>query len=293
MTIKQLEYFMAVARTLSFTDAAAELFISQPALSRSIASLENELGVPLLNRNHHSVALTAAGTLLASELPNLRKELDRITMLVRQTENGLMGHLNIGVLEGQQLDETLQVTLKYFSQSLPLVEVSPCRLDEEELIEGLEQGRLDLIFTMGHGLDTVKNVQYLTLDSVPYCMVIPPDHPLAGRPAATLADFKWDTFILSGAHKPTPETRFLLDCCAKANLDPQCRYVADTRTRQLWIESGFGVSLFNAENRACHLASVRAIPIADVPESPLVLAWKGNTGNPSVRLFTHITECCL
>lgn len=293
MTIKQLEYFMAVARTLSFTDAAAELFISQPALSRSIASLENELGVPLLTRNHHSVALTAAGTLLASELPNLRKELDRITMLVRQTENGLMGHLNIGVLEGQQLDETLQVTLKYFAQSLPLVEVAPSRMDEEELIEGLEQGRLDLIFTMVHGLDALKNVQYLKLDSVPYCMVVPPDHHLAGRPAASLSDFKRDTFIFSGAKKPTPETRFLLDRCAKSGVSPQSRYVADTPTRQLWIESGFGVSLFNAENRACHLASVRAIPITDIPESQLVLAWKSNTTNPSVRLFTHITECCL
>ena len=293
MTIKQLEYFMAVARTLSFTDAAAELFISQPALSRSIASLENELGVPLLTRNHHSVALTAAGTLLASELPNLRKELDRITMLVRQTENGLMGHLNIGVLEGQQLDETLQVTLKYFAQSLPLVEVAPSRMDEEELIEGLEQGRLDLIFTMVHGLDALKNVQYLKLDSVPYCMVVPPDHHLAGRPAASLSDFKRDTFIFSGAKKPTPETRFLLDCCSKAEITPQCRYVSDTRTRQLWIESGFGISLFNAENRACHSASVRAIPLTDVPESQLVLAWKSNTSNPSVRLFTHITECCL
>ena len=293
MTIKQLEYFMAVARTLSFTDAAAELFISQPALSRSIASLENELGVPLLTRNHHSVALTAAGTLLASELPNLRKELDRITMLVRQTENGLMGHLNIGVLEGQQLDETLQVTLKYFSQSLPMVEVSPCRLDEVELIEGLEQGTLDLIFTMVHGLDSLKNIQYLKLDSVPYCMVVPTDHHMAGRPAASLAEFKRDTFIFSGTGKPTPETRFLQNCCSKAGIAPQSRFVADTRTRQLWIESGFGVSLFNAENRACHLASVQAIPITDVPESQLVLAWKSNTPNPSVRLFTHITECCL
>ena len=116
MTIKQLEYFMAVARSLSFTEAAAEMFISQPALSRSIASLATELGVPLLTRNHHSVALTPAGQLLASELPNLRKELERVTLLVRQTENGLMGHLNIGVLEGQQLDDSLQVTLKYFAQ---------------------------------------------------------------------------------------------------------------------------------------------------------------------------------
>lgn len=292
MTIKQLEYFMAVARSLSFTEAAAEMFISQPALSRSIASLETELGVPLLTRNHHSVALTPAGTLLASELPNLRKELERVTLLVRQTENGLMGHLNIGVLEGQQLDEALQVTLKYFAQSLPLVEVAPVRQEEDELLQGLEQGRLDLIFTIEHGLENMKNVASLKLDSVPYCMVVPPDHHLAARPAATLADFRRDTFIFSGS-KGSPETRFLLDCCQKADFTPTCKYVSDVRTKSLWIESGFGIAVFNSENRACHSANARAIPLTDVPESRLVLAWKTNTTNPSVRLFTHITECCL
>ena len=292
MTIKQLEYFMAVARSLSFTEAAAEMFISQPALSRSIASLETELGVPLLTRNHHSVALTPAGQLLASELPNLRKELERVTLLVRQTENGLMGHLNIGMLEGQQLDDSLQVTLKYFAQSLPLVEVSPVRLDEDELITGLEQGKLDLIFTLDHCLETMKNVQYLTLDSVNYCMVVPPDHPLAGRPVASLADFHRDTFIFSGS-KSSPENRFLLNCCGKADFTPQTKYVPDVRTKSLWIESGFGISIFNAENLCSHSANSRAIPLTDMPESRLVLAWKSNTTNPSVRLFTHITECSL
>ena len=292
MTIKQLEYFMAVARSLSFTEAAAEMFISQPALSRSIASLETELGVPLLTRNHHSVALTPAGQLLASELPNLRKELERVTLLVRQTENGLMGHLNIGVLEGQQLDDSLQVTLKYFAQSLPLVEVSPVRLDEDELITGLEQGKLDLIFTLDHGLEGMKNVQFLTLDTVSYCMVVPPDHRLAGRPVSTLEDFRRDTFIFSGG-KSSPENRFLLNCCAKADFVPQSKYVPEVRTKSLWIEAGFGISIFNAENRACHSANARAIPLTDMPDSKLVLAWKTNTTNPSVRLFTHITECSL
>ena len=85
MTFKQLQYFMSVARSLNFTEAAEEQYVSQPALSRGIASLEQELGVALLERNHHSVSLTPAGTLLAAELPNLRKELERVLMLVRQT----------------------------------------------------------------------------------------------------------------------------------------------------------------------------------------------------------------
>ena len=292
MTFKQLEYFMAVARSLSFTEAAAEMYISQPALSRSIAALETELGVPLLTRNHHSVSLTPAGTLLASELPNLSKELERITSLVRQTENGLMGHLSIGVLEGQQLDEALQVTLKYFSQSLPLVDVSPIRLDEDDLLAGLEQGKLDLVFTTRHGLDAMKNVQTIKLDTAPYCMVVPQDHNLAGASSASLADFKRDTILISN-DKTSPEAAFILNRCNEAGFVPNTKQVPDTPTKLLGVESGFGNCVFNAKNRACTSYGVKAVPLADMPPVDLMLAWKSNTPNPSVRLFTHITECCL
>ena len=267
MTFKQLEYFAAVARTLSFTDAASEVFVSQPALSRGIVSLETELGVSLLNRNHHSVSLTPAGTLLASELPNLRKELDRIITLVRQTENGLMGHLNIGVLDEQQLDEVMQVTFNYFSQSLPLVEFTPIRMDGRELIDALNRNLLDIVFS--------------------------PDHRMAGKTSASLSDFRGETIIIDEGQKLTGEAAFLQGCFRQAGIIPNVRMAANIHTRLLWTESGFGISMFNASNRACNSTSIRAIPLNDVPNARLVLAWKKDSQNPSLRIFTHLAECCL
>lgn len=293
MTFKQLEYFAAVARTLSFTDAASEVFVSQPALSRGISSLEEELGISLLSRDHHSVSLTPAGTLLASELPNLRKELDRVIMLVRQTENGLMGHLNIGVLEGQQLDETVQVTFKYFSQSLPLVEFSPVRLDGNELLHGLLQNQLDIIFSLDFGLSDNPELEVLQLDSVPFCMVVPPDHRLAGRTSCSIMDFRQDSILVDEGQKATGESAFFTECCEAVGFTPNLKTVVDARTRLLWIESGFGVSLFNSANRACHSTSVRSVQLDDIPSAKLVLAWKKDSKNSSVRIFTHLAECCL
>jgi DNA-binding transcriptional LysR family regulator len=293
MTFKQLEYFAAVARTLSFTDAANEVFVSQPALSRGISALEEELGVLLLSRNHHAVSLTPAGTLLASELPNLRKELERVIMLVRQTENGLMGHLRIGVLEGQQLDEALQVTFKYFSQSLPLVELSPLRMDGNELITGLLQNQLDVIFTVDFGLAENPELEILQLDSVPFCMVVPTDHRLANRTSCSIVEFAQDCILLDNGQKATGEADFFTGCCENAGFTPNVRSVVDNRTRLLWIESGFGVSAFNAASRACLSTSVRAIQLDDVPSAKLVLAWKRDCKNSSVRIFTHLAECCL
>ena len=293
MTFKQLEYFAAVARTLSFTEAANEVFVSQPALSRGIVSLENELGVSLLNRNHHTVSLTPAGTLLASELPELRKELDRVITLVRQTENGLMGRLNIGVLEEQQLDEVMQVTFNYFAQSLPLVEFTPVRLDGRELLDELNRNRLDIIFSMDFGLSDNPDLELLQLDSVPFCMLVPPDHRMAGKNSASLSDFQQDTIIIDEGQKLTGEAAFLQGCFHRAGISPNIKMASNIHTRLLWSESGFGVSIFNASNRACSSTSVRAVPLNDVPNARLVLAWKKDSQNPSLRIFTHIAECCL
>ena len=293
MTFKQLEYFAAVARTLSFTEAANEVFVSQPALSRGIVSLENELGVSLLNRNHHTVSLTPAGTLLASELPELRKELDRIITLVRQTENGLMGRLNIGVLEEQQLDEVMQVTFNYFAQSLPLVEFIPVRMDGRELMDELSRNRLDIIFSMDFGLSDNPDLDVLQLDSVPFCMLVPPDHRMAGKNSASLSDFQQDTIIIDEGQKLTGEAAFLQGCFHQAGISPNIKMASNIHTRLLWSESGFGVSVFNASNRACSSTSVRAVPLNDVPNARLVLAWRKDSQNPSLRIFTHIAECCL
>ena len=293
MTFKQLEYFAAVARTLSFTEAANEVFVSQPALSRGIVSLENELGVSLLNRNHHTVSLTPAGTLLASELPELRKELDRIITLVRQTENGLMGRLNIGVLEEQQLDEVMQVTFNYFAQSLPLVEFTPVRMDGRELMDELSRNRLDIIFSMDFGLSDNPDLEVLQLDSVPFCMLVPPDHRMASKNSASLSDFQQDTIIIDEGQKLTGEAAFLQGCFHQAGISPNIKMASNIHTRLLWSESGFGVSVFNASNRACSSTSVRAVPLSDVPNARLVLAWKKDSQNPSLRIFTHIAECCL
>lgn len=86
MTLRQLEYFMVVAQELSFSNAAKKLFVTQPALSRSISSLESELGVALFIRRHPALSLTPAGKVFASELPRLNSELKQIIRATRQTK---------------------------------------------------------------------------------------------------------------------------------------------------------------------------------------------------------------
>ena len=120
MTIKQLDYFMEVARSLNYSEAAKRLYISQPALSRSIASLEEEMGVRLFFRNKHNVTLTPAGLVLASKIPRLGADLSRIVVEVQQTEEGQRGKMRLGILDGLPMPPSLQKAQNYFQRKLPL-----------------------------------------------------------------------------------------------------------------------------------------------------------------------------
>lgn len=293
MTLRQLQYFMAVARSLNFTEAAKDQFISQPALSRSIAELEQELAVSLLTRDHHSVSLTPAGILLASELPKWKMDLERILLMVRQTGDGLMGRLNVGIQDGQKIDEAILVSFDYFRQSLPRVEISPTCQSFAELTDGLSRDKLDIIVTLDYGLSERFDLETLELDSIRNCMALPGRHPLSGKPAALLCEFAKETFLVAGSETSSADTKFLLDACRAAGFMPALKTVPDIRTQLVMIESGFGVSVFNAKSEAFSSAGLKAVPLTDVPPSNLILAWKTESKNPSIRLFVHLMQCCL
>lgn len=75
MTFNQINYFLTIAKHLNFTQAASELFVAQSTLSRSMAALEAEIGVKLLQRDFHNVTLTAAGELCTAKWKKLWRKL--------------------------------------------------------------------------------------------------------------------------------------------------------------------------------------------------------------------------
>ena len=103
----QLKTFCSVARTLSFTASAAELMISQPAVSRQIANLEEEIGAKLFIREHNTLTLTAAGMQLYEELPGKLEELDALFFSVHLLGIGKKRKLKLGVLRNQILGAKL------------------------------------------------------------------------------------------------------------------------------------------------------------------------------------------
>ena len=107
MNSTQIKCFLALSETLNFTKAASRLYLTQPALSRQIVTLEQELNTLLFIRDSKNVSLTPAGALLSSELGDIYASLEALVSRVQTVGQGYSGMLTVGVLEGQWMGDAL------------------------------------------------------------------------------------------------------------------------------------------------------------------------------------------
>src|SRR6202163_2360881 len=143
MELRHLRYFLAVAEALSFTKAAAQLRIAQPALSRRVQDLEEEIGVDLLKRSPRGVSLTAEGKLFLEEVRELLKRADESVEKVRALARGEYGELHIGYAPSPTM-EILPPALTAFQKAVPRVKLTLHDLSSDELIAGLRDATLEL-----------------------------------------------------------------------------------------------------------------------------------------------------
>src|SRR5260370_26671027 len=141
MELRHLRYFLAVAEALSFTKAAAQLRLAQPALSRRVQDLEDDIGVDLLKRGPRGVILTAEGKLFLEKTRQLLKLADESVEQVRALARGEYGELHVGYAPSPTV-EILPPALAAFQKAVPRVKVLLHDLSSDELITGLRNAPL-------------------------------------------------------------------------------------------------------------------------------------------------------
>src|ERR1700737_654328 len=147
MELRHLRYFLAVGEALNFTKAAAQLRVAQPALSRQVQDLEDEIGVDLLRRSPRGVTLTAEGRLFLEEVRELLKRADESVEKVRALVRGEYGELHIGYAPSPTV-EILPPALAAFQKAVPRVKVLLHDLSSDELIAGLRNTTLEIAITV-------------------------------------------------------------------------------------------------------------------------------------------------
>lgn len=176
MKIEKLYYFLSVARNLNFTRAAQECHIAQPAISRQMHSLEEELGFMLFDRTSRKVRLTAAGEMFYQNISRFVKDYESSVAELQQMAQG-KHHLTIeiGILGEYRL---LTEALNRLRDTFPELQLE-CTSSNSQPVQWLTQGEGDMVFTWNDYQDLPDNIVQETLVHRPCILYLSEEHPLA------------------------------------------------------------------------------------------------------------------
>lgn len=233
--VEKLEYFLKVAELKSFRKAAEELFITQPALSTSIARFEAELGVKLFDRSNRGIELTEIGQKLLEDSKAVCAHYGNILSTVSAYKDGLRQVVNFGTGIRHAVLIVGQYQLQEHSCSMMLSQFS----SYNELKRALLDGAIDLCMCAppveGEGIDCEVII------NEPLCVLMNKSHRLASRSSVDLAELSEEHVL-----KLPPSHPFNLQIAriykAAGLREPICVMHADADANALYISSAHGSS---------------------------------------------------
>lgn len=267
ITLRQLKVFERVARRLSFTRAAEELFLTQPAVSMQIKQFEDAIGLPLFERLGKKIYLTQAGEELYQLSRTIARELDEAEQIIEELKGTESGRLNVSVAN----------TVHYFAIRLlaefcrrhPKVRVSFKVTNRKGLLQNLEDNEADLLL-MGQPPDSQDLVAESFLTN-PLVIIAPPGHPLAGQKNIDLREFTHETFIMReiGSGTRNSVERFLAE--RGVHLTVSMEMNTNGAIKQ-GVEEGLGLGIVSIHTLERELEGGRLV-VLDAESFPILRQW--------------------
>ena len=258
--------FLAVHRCSGFSSAAEALGRSQPAISRRIALLEAELGVPLFERTTGGVVLSLAGQTLLPHAERAQAVLRDAGEAVRSLKSADAGPVTLAVV-GTLADTRLPGLLRTFAQQRPGVALSLVTATSSEVSDQVRRG--EAAIGLRYRSDRSADLKSITLAAEPMTVVCAPSHPLAGRRIEKLTDLADETWLAfadaQGPGEPAGQS-VLAQFHVRGAADIPWRPVDSLTAQKRLAEAGFGLVLLAASAVREELArgSLAAIAVDDL-----------------------------
>ncbi len=256
---RQLRYFVTAARLLHITRAAEALHIAQPALTRNIHQLEEELGVALFHRVHKRISLTEAGQTFLGEAERLLQQLEESATAAQKAARGELGRLVIGFVSTAGLVAVPKL-IADFRNRYPGPRIVLKELESEELYEALRNGVVDVGLQYGPWEEGELSVRLLEADH--FVAALPHDHRLATVDRVNLRDLADDFFVIPNRATGGPMTDAIVEECLLAGFRPRTGHEITTTTIQTTLGSGVGQyrRLIDSERLVAIFEKWRGVP---------------------------------
>lgn len=294
MNIRQLEYFLEVARTLNFTKAAQKYFISQTAMTQQIKSLESQLEVRLFERSNRHVELTPAGNVFVKEAEAIINRTIEAMERTRSASTGFSGTLNIGFVKGYE-QSSFSMYIQSFHRNYPNISLSFERDNPSDLYEGLRYGKYDIIFNIDFETNQYSNIHHHLVKKYRIIAVLYPNHPLVYKDTLKRTDLKNEQFIINEIHVNEHDgskkiISNYIDDCFMPNILKQSK---DFETILLMVSAEMGITILPEYTIRSirNVMNLAFIPLeGDTEFIEIVAAWNEDNSNPALTKFLATLE---
>ena len=288
MTIAQLNTFLTVCESMSFTQAAKQQYISQSAISRQIAALEDELGTSLFERAHSSIQLTPSGMHLARHLKPIMDHLEALLNQVHEIGTGQSGTLVIGLLLDQSIDQRVSRALQWFRHSHN-ISITIYRYDFMSLLTNLKSGTVDLAISIESTPNMFDGCEQYIYTQEAMCFAARRDLLLKGSDRideAAVSRFSEQHPVLTPRLDTfPPEHRPRLASFAHANSVASAEVEYDLASIAPMVAAGLGGTIVNESHMLTADQSIALFPFESLPPINKGLFWMPDTSNPLVVQF--------
>ncbi|WP_396445581.1 LysR family transcriptional regulator [Actinomadura sp.] len=280
--LRDLRYFAAVAEELSFTRAAERLFVSQPALSKQIKQLEEQLRVRLFDRDRRTVALTAAGRALLPAARDMLRAWDEAQRAVSDAAANEAAVLTVGL--STSVGRGLLADMRErFTERRPTWSIRFRQVNWDDPTAGLAEGDVDVAFVwLPIPRQEAFNVQVVAEEA--RWVALRDDHPLAGRDSIAFEELLDEPF-LALPEEAGPLRDFWL--ALEDRGDKPVRVgatVSNADETFAAVEDGSGVVLMASGNAAIYRRpGITAIPVTGLSPCKLAVAWRADDHRSVIR----------
>jgi DNA-binding transcriptional LysR family regulator len=274
MELRHIRYFTAAAEELNISRASRRLNVSQPAMSRLIRDLEEELGTALFIRERFGLSLTAAGDKLlvyAHQILDMCNEAARVVGSMPDTGNVI----NVGFI-ATSISVFLGAALRAFREENPGVVVKIHELSPGDQLKALRKHQIDIAL-IGKPCGAVRDeFETTVLFEMKLEAVIPATHRLAGRKRISLKELEQDKFVGYSEESFPCRNQTIINACQVAGFRPDVHYQADSLVEVLAIVcSGDGVCLMPADVASLSHPGVLFVPVREKLEAiDFTVAWR-------------------
>nr|WP_298789922.1 LysR family transcriptional regulator [uncultured Allomuricauda sp.] len=287
LEIRHLHYFLTLADTLHYGQAAERLLISQSALSQQIQRLETILKCPLFKRHNRKVELNRAGALFKTEAEIIVGQMQTSMERWNASIEGHTGMIKIGFV-GSAIQEFLPEKIKELSLAYPKIQFVLKEGSNQVLRELLERNQLDVGLMRSNEVPDTMSFKSVATENL--CVVLPKNHPVGTANFKSLKQLSNQSFILFPNQQSQSYYHQIISLCASHGFTPKIKHqsIHGPAIFKL-VESGLGISIVPKSLTLSSKYKVDFIELKDEPfKTELFAVWNKKTNNKALDIFLRL-----